>query len=95
MTIGHEVAHAIDYALGGGVYRSSFDPKIRSAFASAHAFLTPYAECGLDEYFAESLRAYAGVFNGDMSLLTAATRERLRACDSDMYEIIAEVFGGS
>ena len=31
MTIGHEVAHAIDFALGGGVYRSGFDPRIRAS----------------------------------------------------------------
>ena len=95
MTVGHEVAHAIDCALGGGVYRSGVDPKIRSAFAGARAFVTPYAACGLDEYFAESVRAYAGVFNDDMSLWPAASRERLRACDPAMYEIVADIFGSS
>ena len=95
MTVGHEVAHAIDCALGGGVYRSSFDPKIRSAFAGARAFVTPYAACGLDEYFAESVRAYAGVFNDAVSPWPAATRDRLRACDSAMHEIVAEIFASS
>ena len=70
-TVGHEVAHAIDCALGGGVYRIGFDPKIHSAFASARAFVTPYAACGLDEYSAESVRAHAGV--DDISLWPAAT----------------------
>ncbi len=48
MTIGHEIAHAIDCALGDGVYRSGYDPEIRAAFASARPFVTPYAACGLD-----------------------------------------------
>ncbi len=95
MTVGHEVAHAIDCALGGGLYRSGFDPKIRSAFAGARAFITPYAACGLDEYFAESLRAYAGVFNVAISLCPAATSERLRVCDPAMHEIVAEIFASS
>jgi len=30
--------------------RSDFDPRIRSAFAAARAFVTPYAASGLDEY---------------------------------------------
>ncbi len=63
MTIGQEVAHAIDCALGDGVYRSGFDPQIRSAFAAARAFVTPYAASGLDEYFAECVRAYADRLN--------------------------------
>ena len=92
MTIGHEVAHAIDCALGGGVYRSGFDPHIRSAYAAARAFVTPYAATGLDEYFAESVRAYAGVFNDAVSPWPAATRERLRTCDPAMHEIVAEIF---
>ena len=77
MTIGHEVAHAIDCALGGGVYRSGFDPHIRAAYAAARAFVTPYAATGLDEYFAESVRAYAGVFNDAVSPLSAANARAL------------------
>jgi hypothetical protein len=92
MTIGHEVAHALDCALGDGVYRSGFDPKIRAAFAAAGAFVTPYAASGLDEYFAESVRAYANVFNDDVSPWPRATRERLKACDPSMHAIVAEIF---
>ena len=92
MTVGHELAHAIDCALGGGVYRSGFDPKIRAAFAGARAFVTPYAAFGLDEYFAESVRAYASVFNDDISMWPVATRERLRACDPAMHAIVADIF---
>ncbi len=92
MTIGHEVAHAIDCALGDGVYRSGYDLQIRSAFAAARAFVTPYAASGLDEYFAECMRAYADVLNDPHSPWPRATRERLRACDPAMHAIIAEIF---
>jgi hypothetical protein len=92
MAIGHEVAHAIDCALGAGTYRSGFDPKIRAAFAAARAFVTPYAATGLDEYFAESVRAFADVFNDEVSPWPRATRERLRACDPAMHAIVAEIF---
>ena len=95
MTIGHEVAHAIDCALGGGIYRGGYDPRIRSAYAAARAFVTPYAATGLDEYFAESLRAYAGVFNDPISPWPAATPERLRACDPAMHAIVAEIFASA
>jgi hypothetical protein len=52
MTVAHEFAHALDCALGGGVYLSGVDPRIRRAFREARAFVTPYAASGLDEYFA-------------------------------------------
>ena len=37
MTVAHEFGHALDCALGGGVYRSGIDPQIRALFASAMA----------------------------------------------------------
>jgi hypothetical protein len=52
MTVAHEFAHALDCALGGRVYLSSVDPRVRRAFRDARAFITPYAASGLDEYFA-------------------------------------------
>ena len=75
MTIAHEFAHALDCALGGGVYLSGVDPRIRRAFASATAFVTPYAASACDEYFAECMRAYVEV-NDPHSLWPRATRER-------------------
>jgi hypothetical protein len=92
MTIGHEVAHAIDCALGDGVYRSGYDMRIRASFAAARSFVTPYAACGLDEYFAESVRAYADVLNDPHSPWPRATRERLLGCDPAMHAIVAEIF---
>src|SRR5579883_2409388 len=58
MTVAHEFGHALDCALGGGVYLSSTDAHLKQLFSDAKAFVTPYAATGADEYFAESLRAY-------------------------------------
>jgi len=91
MTIAHEFGHALDCALGGGVYLSGVDPRIRRAFASASAFVTPYAASACDEYFAEALRAWTGV-NDPHSLWPRATRERLRAIDPRMAAIVASIF---
>jgi hypothetical protein len=91
MTVAHEFAHGLDCALGGGVYRSGYDTAIRGAFARARAFVTPYAATGLDEYFAESLRAYVEV-NDANSPWPKATRRRLHAVDLPMYAIVADLF---
>lgn len=87
MTIAHEFGHAIDCALGGGVYISGIDPEIRRAFANASKFVTPYAATGIDEYFAESVRAYVEV-NDPSSHWPTATKIRLKSVDPAMYAII-------
>src|SRR5580698_380899 len=43
MTVAHEFGHALDCALGGGVYRSGIDPQVRALFLNAVSFITPYA----------------------------------------------------
>jgi hypothetical protein len=91
MTVAHEFAHGLDCALGSGVYRSGYDLAIRRAFAGARAFVTPYAATGLDEYFAESVRAYVEV-NDPHSPWPKATRERLHAVDPAMFACVAEIF---
>jgi hypothetical protein len=91
MTVAHEFGHALDCALGGGVYRSGIDPRIRRAFARARSFVTPYAASGIDEYFAEAIRAYVGV-NDSSSLWPAATRSRLLAVDPPMAHLVDEIF---
>ena len=80
MTIVHELAHALDLALGGGVYLSGMDPAIGRSFRDARAFVTPCAASGLDEYFAECVRAYAEA-NDPRSAWPPATRARLEALD--------------
>ena len=91
MTVAHEFAHALDCALGGGIYLSGVDPRIRRAFERATAFVTPYAASGLDEYFAEALRAWVEA-NDPNSLWPRATRARLRAVDAAMHDIVAMLF---
>lgn len=91
MTVAHEFAHALDCALGGGVYLSSVDPRIRLAFERASAFVTPYAASGLDEYFAEAMRAWVEA-NDPRSLWPRVTRARLRAVDPVMHGLIAALF---
>jgi hypothetical protein len=91
MTVAHEFAHALDCSLGGGVYLSGVDPRIRRAFRSARAFVTPYASSGLDEYFAECLRAWVEV-NDLHSPWPRATRERLREIDPAMATILESLF---
>lgn len=93
MTVAHEFGHALDCALGGGVYRSSIDPQVRRLFAAATAYVTPYAATGTDEYFAESLRAYVEI-NDPASFWPRATRARLRRVDPNMYAYVAKLFTG-
>jgi hypothetical protein len=91
MTVAHEFGHALDCALGGGVYLSGVDPRIRRYFTAATTFVTPYAATGIDEYFAEALRAFIEV-NDVTSHWPRATKARLRRVDPQMYEYIARLF---
>jgi hypothetical protein len=91
MTVAHEFGHALDCALGGGVYRSGIDPRVRALFTSATSFVTPYAATGVDEYFAESLRAYVEA-NDAASPWPRATRARLRHADPSMFEFVELLF---
>ena len=92
MTIAHEFGHAIDCALGGGVYLSGTNGEIRRAFSDARSFVTPYAATGLDEYFAESVRAYVEV-NDANSSWPRASKARLRLIDAAMYRIVESLLG--
>jgi hypothetical protein len=91
MTVAHEFGHALDCALGDGVYRSGIDPQVRTLFAQAQSYITPYAATGLDEYFAESLRAYVEI-NDAHSFWPRATRERLQKIDTGMYDYVEQLF---
>ncbi len=87
ITVVHELGHALDCVLGAGEYRSSVDPVIRRAFESATRFVTPYAASSLDEFFAESWRAYLGA-NDPNSLWPTVTRARLEACAPTMHSLL-------
>lgn len=91
MTVAHEFAHALDCALGCGVYRSGVDPRVRALFGNAPAFVTPYAATGIDEYFAESVRAYVEI-NDPASSWPRATRRRLLRVDPEMYDYVDTIF---
>jgi hypothetical protein len=91
MTVAHEFAHALDCALGGGIYISGVDPRVRAAFERATAFITPYAASALDEYFAEALRAWVDA-NDPNSLWPPATRDRLREIDAPMADYVDDLF---
>ena len=91
MTVAHEFGHGLDCALGGGIYRSGIDPEIRAAFASAKSFVTVYAATGLDEFFAESVRAYVEC-NDPVSLWPVVSKARLRKIDTAMYSIVEQIF---
>lgn len=91
MTVAHEFGHALDCALGGGVYLSGVCPRLRDLFSRARVFVTPYAATGADEYFAESVRAYVEV-NDPQSLWPRATRARLRKIDPAMFVYIKDLF---
>jgi hypothetical protein len=91
MTVAHEFGHALDCALGGGVYLSGIDPRIRSCFTNAKAFVTPYAATGIDEYFAEGLRAFVEG-NDVTSHWPRATKRRLRTLDPELFAYIERLF---
>lgn len=93
MTIAHEFGHALDCALGNGVYFSGINAAVRQAFARAKSFVTPYAATGVDEYFAECIRAYVGV-NDAASLWPSVSRASLERIDAVMYQIIGALFRG-
>ncbi len=92
MTVVHEFGHAVDCALGGGIYYSGIEPTIRKAFADARSFVTPYAATGVDEFFAECFRAWCGA-NSEGSAWPRVSRERLRALHPTMFELFAQRFG--
>lgn len=90
MTVIHEHAHALDCALGGGIYRSGHDSRIRAAYGNARMFVTPYAATGIDEWFAEGVRAVVEA-NVASSPWPKVTRERFRAIDPAGYDLVAEL----
>lgn len=92
--VAHEYAHAIDCALGGGGYFSVAHAGVRRAFRAARkrkAFITPYALVGVDEYFAEGMRAMVGVYE-DEHFWPPVSPELLREVDPALYAILARMW---
>ena len=92
VTIVHEFGHALDCALGNGVYRSGYDPRIRKAFHSARAFVTPYGAVSPDEYVAESVRAFVNCPNEKGCPWPDVSREWLLAIDPTMHDLLESLF---
>ena len=90
MTIAHEFAHGLDCALGNGVYRSGVDPELRRFFADARSFVTPYQATGIDEFWAEAVRAFVEC-NDPSSHWPKATRARLQRLQPEMYSYLERI----
>ena len=93
MAAAHEFAHALDAVMAEQPrsYLSFESSAIREAFVSAPGYVNEYAVSGLDEYFAESVRAYVEV-NDDRSSWLPLTRHDLFVRDPRMFKIIERLF---
>ena len=94
LVVAHEYAHALDFALGRGVYLSRTDPAIRRAFREAllaRRFITRYAVSGVSEYVAEGMRAMVEV-NDERGPWPRVSRDRLKRVDSALYGILEKLF---
>ena len=90
MTVIHEHGHALDCALGNGVYRSRFDERIRNAYRNARRFVTPYAASAIDEYVAEGIRAIVGA-NVAGTPWPPVSPERFAENDPHGFDVIREL----
>lgn len=93
MTAAHEFAHALDAVLAQRPrsYFSYESDEVRASFANATGFVNEYAASGLDEYFAESVRAYLEINDARCAWLPL-TRYDLRSRDPRMFAIIEWLF---
>ena len=93
MTAAHEFAHALD-ALLARKKRSYFSyesEELRYYFATATGYVNEYAASSLDEYFAESVRAYVEV-NDERCAWLPLTRQDLYLRDPRMFALIERLF---
>jgi hypothetical protein len=93
MTAAHEFAHALDAVLARKKrsYFSYESEELRYYFATATGFVDEYAASSLDEYFAESMRAYVEV-NDERSAWLPLTRQDLYLRDPRMFALIGRLF---
>ena len=93
MTAAHEFAHALD-AIIARKKRSYFSyesEELRYYFATATGYVNEYAASSLDEYFAESVRAYVEV-NDERCAWLPLTRQDLYLRDPRMFALIERLF---
>jgi hypothetical protein len=93
MTAAHEFAHALDAALAARArsYYSFESEELRYYFSTATGYVNEYAASGLDEYFAESIRAYVEV-NDPACAWLPLTRQDLFLRDPRMFALVDRLF---
>jgi len=93
MTVAHEFAHALDAVLAKKPrsYFSYESEELRRCFATTAGFVNEYAASALDEYFAESVRAYLEVNDSHCAWLPL-TRFELKGRDPKMFALIEKLF---
>ncbi|MDQ6780857.1 MAG: hypothetical protein M3Z37_06865 [Candidatus Eremiobacteraeota bacterium] len=89
MTAAHEFGHALDAIMASrrASYFSYESAEVRAAFAGSAGFVNEYAATGLDEYFAEALRAYTEV-NDERSCWPPLTRYDLFVRDPRLFALV-------
>jgi hypothetical protein len=93
MTAAHEFAHALDATLAcrPRSYFSFESEELRFYFSTATGYVNEYAASGLDEYFAESVRAYVEV-NDSACAWLPLTRQDLFLRDPRMFSLLERLF---
>lgn len=93
MTAAHEFAHALDSVMAKRPrsYFSFESEELRYYFATATGYVNEYAASGLDEYFAESLRAYVEI-NDERCAWLPLTRQDLFLRDPRMFALVERLF---
>jgi hypothetical protein len=93
MTAAHEFAHALDAVLARRPrsYFSFESEELRHYFATATGFVNEYAASGLDEYFAECVRAYLEI-NDPRCMWLPLTRKDLFSRDPRMFVFLERLF---
>jgi len=93
MAAAHEFAHALDSVLAkrSRSYFSFESEELRYYFATAIGFINEYAATGLDEYFAESVRAYVEI-NDSRCAWPPVTRQDLFLRDPRMFALVERLF---
>jgi len=96
MTAAHEFAHALDSVLASRPrsYFSYESEELRYYFGTATGFVNEYAASGLDEYFAESVRAYLEI-NDSRCAWLPLTRLDLHVRDPRMFALIERLFASA
>lgn len=93
MSAAHEFAHALDAVLAKRKrsYFSFESEELRFYFSTATGYVNEYAASGLDEYFAESVRAYVEINDAHCAWLPL-TRQDLFLRDPRMFGLVERLF---